>query len=374
MPFDPFRIEFLQRAIDDLHRRIDATRWPDLAHDPGWTEGANDAVLRDLVRYWRNDYDWFAMQDALNGRTHLRGEVEGEAMHVMLATGPGGGERMPLLLLHGWPGSFIEFLDAANRLSEGVDGVAFDLVVPSLPGFGFSDAPSAAGLHPGRIAELMHLLMQELGYERYGVQGGDCGAIIGTALASRHPEALTGLHLNFTIGGPPPADGEMSEEEQEWRKFRQDFEREETEYSRIQGTRPQSLAYAQQDSPVGFLAWMLEKFWVWTDHGDDLWDAVDRDWLLTNAMLYWLTGKVLSAARIYYETSHMSEPLFIPPIEVPMAYAKFPAEAWAAPREVVERVYNLVQYTEAPQGGHFAAMEQPEFFASDVAAFFSTRD
>lgn len=373
MPFDPFRIEFSQRAIDDLHRRIDATRWPDLAHDPGWSEGANDAVLRDLVRYWRTEYDWFEQQAALNERSHLRGPIEGEAMHVMLATGPGGADRMPLLLLHGWPGSFIEFLDAADRLTEGIDGAAFDLVIPSLPGFGFSDAPGAPGLHPGRIAERMHLLMQELGYERYGVQGGDWGAIIGTALASRHPEALSGLHLNFTVGGPPPADGEMSAEEQEWRQFRQQFEREETGYSRIQGTRPQSLAYAQQDSPVGFLAWMLEKFWVWTDHGDDLWDTVDRDWLLTNAMLYWLTGKVLSAARIYYETSHMTEPLFTPPIEVPMAYAKFPGEAWAAPREVVERTYDVVHYTEAPVGGHFAAMEQPEFFAHDVAAFFRDR-
>ncbi len=216
--------------------------------------------------------------------------------------------------------------------------------------------------------------MQELGYERYGVQGGDWGAIIGTALASKHPEAVTGLHLNFSIGGAPPADGKMSEAETEWRTFRQGFDREETGYSRIQGTRPQSLAYAQQDSPVGFLAWMLEKFWVWTDHGDDLWDTVDRDWLLTNAMLYWLTGRVLSAARIYYEMSHMTEPLFVPPIEVPTAYAKYPGEAWAAPREVVERTYNLVHYTEAPAGGHFAAMEQPEFFARDVAAFFATRD
>jgi microsomal epoxide hydrolase len=280
---------------------------------------------------------------------------------------------MPLLLIHGWPGSFVEFLDAAEQLAAGVDGApGFDLVVPSLPGFGFSEAPREPGMHPGRIAARLHALMRELGYERYGVQGGDWGAITGTALALQQPEAVLGLHLNFVGGGPPPADREMSDEERAYRERQQAFQATETGYSLIQGTRPQTLAYAQQDSPVGLLAWILEKFWVWSDHGEDLWDTFDRDRLLTNVMLYWLTGSVLSAARIYYEMRHGGAASLAGQVTVPTSYARFPAEPWAAPREVVERRYHLVRMTEPARGGHFAALEQPTLYAADVASFFGT--
>src|SRR5690606_21253970 len=246
------------RALDDLHRRIDATRWPDVGFDTGWSTGTNDAVLRDLVRYWRRDFDWPAQQDRLNRLAHIRGPVDGEELHAVLYQGTGGDERLPLLLVHGWPGSFVEFLDAAPLLAAGIDGTpGFDLVVPSLPGFAFSEPPRAPGMHPGQMAERLHGLMRGLGYQRYGVQGGDWGAIIGTALALRHPESVAALHLNFVGGGRPPEGEEMSEEERAYREFRQRFEAEETGYSRIQGTRPQSLGYAQHDSPVGLLAWIL---------------------------------------------------------------------------------------------------------------------
>jgi pimeloyl-ACP methyl ester carboxylesterase len=226
MPMLPFRIDFSERSIDDLHRRIDATRWPEIPYETGWSTGTHDRVLRDLVRYWRTEYDWRAAQDRLNRLAHLRGPIEGpaeypgtdsEEMHCVLYAGPGSERRLPLLLLHGWPGSFIEFLDAAERLAAGVDGgPAFDVVVPSLPGFAFSQAPRAPGMHPGRIAERMHLLMRELGYERYGVQGGDWGGIIGPALAARHPEAVVGLHVNFGGGRAGPGESEeMSEAERE---------------------------------------------------------------------------------------------------------------------------------------------------------------
>ncbi len=373
MPFLPFRIGFSDRALADLRRRIEDTRWPDVGWDTGWTTGTNDAVLRDLVRYWAQEFDWRAQEAALNARAHVRGPIDGDEMHAMLMCGPGSEHRTPLLLIHGWPGSFIEFMDAGERLASGVDGGAgFDVVVPSLPGFGLSDVPRSPGLHPGRIAERLHLLMGELGYERYGVQGGDWGAIIGTALARQHPEAVIGLHLNFGTGGPLPPDGAaMSPTEEAYRAFRQQFEVEETGYSRIQGSRPQTLGYALNDSPVGLLAWILEKFWAWADHGDDLWERLDRDRVLTNVTLYWLTGHILSASRIYYEMAHTTDRVMGRiPHTVPVGYAKFPAEPWNAPREVMERVASIVHYSEPPRGGHFAAFEEPELFAEDVSRFF----
>jgi len=372
MALRPFRIEFTQRAIADLHRRIDATRWPEVTVEEGWQAGTNDNVLRELVRYWRHDYDWFAQQERLNQLTHVRGPIDGEELHALLYTGPGSEERIPLLLIHGWPGSFVEFLEAAPLLAAGVDGgPGFDLVVPSLPGFGFSEAPREPGMHPGKIADRLHGLMQELGYERYGVQGGDWGAIIGTALARQRPEAVRALHVNFALGSPPPADGEMSEDEQAYRARTERFQATETGYSRIQGTRPQTLAYAQQDSPVGLLAWILEKFWVWSDHGDDLWETFDRDALLTNVMMYWLTGTVLSAARIYYEMTRSGGAFLAGRVEVPTGYARYPAEPWSAPVEVIARRYDLARVTEPARGGHFAAFEQPEAYAADVASFFA---
>ncbi len=375
MPLLPFRIEFTERAIADLHRRLDAARWPEIVIDEGWQAGTNDAVLRDLVHYWRADYDWFAVQDELNELTHVRGPVGGEELHAILYTGPGSEQRMPLLLVHGWPGSVVEFLDAAELLAAGLDGApGFDLVIPSLPGFGFSEAPRTPGMHPGTIAERLHALMLELGYERYGVQGGDWGAITGTALALQQPDAVLGLHVNFVgtaARGRPPADDEISDEERAFRERQQAFQATETDYSHIQGTRPQTLAYAQHDSPVGLLSWILEKFWVWSDHGDDLWDTLDRDRLLTNVMLYWLTGSVLSAARIYYEMRRGGASALAGRVTVPTAYARFPAEPWAAPREVAERRYNLVRMTDPAHGGHFAALEQPTLYAADVASFFA---
>ena len=323
----PYRIDISERAIEELHRRLDATRWPDIPFETGWSTGTNAAVLRDLVRYWRFDYDWFAIQQRLNAYPHVRGPIEGEELHAVLLAGSGEG-HIPLLAIHGWPGSFVELLRAGELLSAGIDGgPAFDVVIPSLPGFGFSEAPREPGMHPGRVAERMHALMQTLGYERYGVQGGDWGAIIGTRLAREYADAVIGLHLNFAVASVPPPDGEeLPEEEQQSRARMRRFQGEETGYSRIQGTRPQSLGFALNDSPVGLLAWILEKFWAWSDHGDDLWDSLQRDDVLTNVMLYWLTGTALSAARIYYESGHEQPPYPRGRVEVPTAYARFPGE------------------------------------------------
>ncbi|MSQ31494.1 MAG: epoxide hydrolase [Dehalococcoidia bacterium] len=378
----PFRIEFGDRGIEDLRRRIAEARWPELPFDTGWSAGTDHGVLRDLARYWHADFDWAAAQAAINRRPHVRGPVtdpggSAEWMHAMVQAGPAAAADEPprttLLLIHGGPGSFIEFLEAADRLVAGVDGApGFDVVVPSLPGYGFSEAPRAPGMHPGRVAERLHALMGELGYPRYGVQGGDWGGHIGARLARAHPEAVVGLHLNFAGGLVPRAQGvAASAEEAAWEGRMVDFRNRQGTYSRLQRTKPQNLGFALHDSPVGLLAWMLEPFHAWTDHGEELWDALDRDTLLTNVTLYWLTGTALSAARLYYEAEHESPPHVPQFCAVPTAFARFPAEPFIAPRQVLERSYRLVQWTEFDRGGHFAALEQPALFAADVSRFFT---
>jgi pimeloyl-ACP methyl ester carboxylesterase len=222
------------------------------------------------------------------------------------------------------------------------------------------------------MAGRLHALMSTLGYTRYGVQGGDWGAAVGTALALQQPAAVAALHLNVGFGSARSS-SEPSEAEREYLEQRRQWEREETAYSTLQGTRPQTLGYALHDSPVGLLAWILEKLWAWSDHGDDLWDTFDRDQVLTNVMLYWLTGRTTSAARIYYEARHATEPYIGPRVDVPTGYASFPKELFRPPRDVLERWYNLVHFAELPRGGHFAAMEQPELFAGEVIKFFSAQ-
>jgi pimeloyl-ACP methyl ester carboxylesterase len=370
--FLPFRLHFSTRAIADLHRRIDATRWPQVPFATGWSDGTDDRTLRDLVRYWREEFDWFAAQERLNRYAQLRGPMGArDELHCVVMTGAAEG-RVPVLMLHGWPGSFVELLRAGELLAEGRDGPPCDVVIPSLPGFGFSDPPSERGMHPGRIGERMHDLMTALGYERYAIQGGDWGAIIGARMAQERPESTIGLHLNFAarLAAPPPG-VEATDEERAWQEALKRWRHQESAYSDLQRTKPQTLAYALNDSPVGLLAWILEKIWSWTDHGDDLWAAIDRDEVLTNVTLYWLTGTALSAARTYHE-AWREDPRPAPArVDVPTAYASFPAEPWATPRSVLERNFQLVRFTEMPGGGHFAAWEEPQLLARDVVEFLA---
>jgi pimeloyl-ACP methyl ester carboxylesterase len=369
----PFEVSFTPDLIYDLKERIKRTRWPDLPFDRGWERGMDDATLRDLAAYWIEGFDFEAIEECLNRLNHLRGPIEGEQMHCVVFEGSGD-RRLPLLLLHGWPGSFVEFLSAAELLASRTDaGVGSDLVVPSLPGFAFSDPPREPGMDGGRIAERIHSLMSALGYKRYGVQGGDWGAIIGTGLALQHPEAVLGLHLNMDAGtGGVPEGVTPSPAEREYLEFRDGWDYENQGYDHIQSTRPQTLTYAHNDSPVGLLGWIVEKFWAWSDHGDDLWQTFDQDLVLTNVMLYWLPGRALSAASIYFEMERGRYEFLAGRVEVPTGYARFPKDPWRPPREMVERKYNLVHYTEQPRGGHFAAMEQPQLFAADVSAFFTS--
>jgi pimeloyl-ACP methyl ester carboxylesterase len=364
-----FRINFPKAEIDDLHRRLDRVRWPDVPFDTGWSAGANLQVMRELAQYWRHKFDWFRVQQELNALPHFRTPINGEGLHFIHYRGTGSDRRFPILLIHGWPGSFVEFVDGAAKLSK-----RFDLVIPSLPGFVFSDAPRSGGMHSGKMGEHLHLLMKKLGYSRYGMQGGDWGSATAIEMARRYPESIAGLHLNFCTEAPEPPKGEVaSEREREYRTRMAQWRTGELAYFEQQSTRPQTLAYGLTDSPVGALAWITEKFWAWSDHGDDLWKTFTQDRILTNVTLYWLTNRILSAARIYYEQRQRpAASQARGRISVPTGFARFPAEFAAPPRDVIERTFNVVHYTEQPRGGHFAAMEQPDLWASDVDRFFSS--
>ena len=366
---EPFTVSFDKQQIGDLHRRIDATLWPEIVYDTGWSTGTNDQVLRDLVKYWRNEYDWFRVQASLNRLSHHRIEVEGEKIHFVWYRGSGPRQKFPLLLLHGWPSSFLEFEEAAPLLIAGSQGqTGFDLVVPSLPGFVFSDAPRAAGAHPGRIADRMHLLMRALGYERYGLQGYDWGAVISGDLARKQPDAVVGMHRAGAPWSPPTTRSTAREDAKAYLAKREQFSAKETGYQWIQRTKPQTLGYALQDSPVGLLAWILEKYWTWSDHRGNLWDVISRDHVLTNVMLYWLTGKVMSASRIYYEDVTAGRQSAT--ITVPTWFLWTPNDPFSSPPRSLwdssNGYSNVLKISELSRGGHFPAAEQPELWAADV--------
>lgn len=383
---EPFRVAFGPERIADLHRRLDAARWPEVPFETGWSEGTNDRVLRDLVRYWRREYDWARVQAELNRLAHFTLPVEGERLHFVWYRGTGARQPFPLLLLHGWPSSFLEYAKVAPLLARGRDGnPGFDVVVPSLPGFVFSEAPRKPGLHHGRIAERLHALMQDLGYARYGVAGGDWGEVLTQDLAIAHPEAVTGLSRPGS-DARVPTERPLTAEEQAFASARERFEAEETAYFRLQSTKPQTLAYALQDSPVGLLAWMLEKYWAWSDLGPDLghggtkgpgdlWATLDRHDVLTPATLYWLTGTVLSASRIYYETARLPAARWpTGRIVVPTAFMGFPKDPFSsAPGTLLDkaRYEKIVRVAEKPRGGHFPALEQPALWAEEAFIFFT---
>lgn len=371
----PFRVEFSERAVADLHRRIDAARWPALPFAADGTEGPDDADLRGLVRRWRSGFDWFAVQARLNRLAHLRGPLgdpEGELHCVLFAPAPpngggadGGAAPFPLLLLRGWPGSFLDALPAAGLLADGVGGgPPFEVVVPSLPGLGFSDAPPRAGMHPGRIAGRMHHLMRVLGYERYGVHGEGEGAAVASRLAERRPDTVVGLHLGSAPPLPPPAEAERTPEEDDWRSRLAARERKEDALAALEAARPLTLAYALHDSPVGLLAWLLDRSRAGRGvDGGAPWGDPDRDALLANATLHWLTGSAPAAARARLEARREQASRAPSRVEVPTAFAPAPGDPLAPPRAALERWFRLVRRSEPPRGA-------PEPPAEDIAAFF----
>ncbi|WP_329443954.1 epoxide hydrolase family protein [Streptomyces canus] len=368
----PFRIDTPQAQLDDLHTRLDLTRWPDELPDADWEYGASLPYLRDLAAYWRGAYDWRKHEAALNELPQFVTGIDGAQVHFLhvRSSRP---DALPLILTHGWPGSIVEFLGVIGSLSED-----FHLVIPSIPGFGFSGPTRDKGWNVNRVARAWAELMRRLGYERYGAQGGDLGALISPALGRVAPESVVGVHVNAASVGFIPL-GPVDEEAQQGLTDRErrslasiaEFTTDGFGYNALQSTRPQTLSYALTDSPVGQLAWIMEKFQAWTHSSATLpEDAIDRDTLLTNVMLYWLTGTAGSAARMYYENSHVPDWFPTAASGVPTAVANFGEDV--AIRRWAEEVNTLVRWTEFDRGGHFAALEVPELLAGDVREFFGS--
>jgi epoxide hydrolase len=361
----PFRIDVPDAVLTDLRERLARTRWPEPIPGTEWDYGAKVDTVRELCDYWRDGYDWRAAEADLNAVPGFLCEIDGVDLHYWHVRGSAP-DPFPLLLIHGWPGSMYEFRRLLGPLSE-----QFDLVVPALPGFGFGGKPRERGWGVTRIAAAFDSLMSVLGYERYGVQGGDWGGILAAKLGAAYPERVAGIHVNYVIAPPPPDAGpEHADAIEEYRHWRTS----EDAYSRLQRTKPDSLTVGQSDSPAGLAAWILEKFRTWSDCDGDVVGYFGRDTLLTNLMFYWApppAGSAESAARIYYESAR--DPAGRDQrgrVEVPVAYAAFPHEIISPPREWVEAHYAIARWTEMPRGGHFAALEEPERLIEDVRAFF----
>jgi microsomal epoxide hydrolase len=371
MPPREFSIHVPDEVLDDLRHRLGHTRWPDAIPGTGWDYGADVAYVRELCEYWRDGYDWRAHEAELNRFPGYLAEVDGLDLHFWHVKG-NGPNPFPLVLVHGWPGSIYEFHHLIGPLTDpaahgGDPADAFDVVVPALPGFGWSGKPREPGWGVRRIADAFDTLMNDvLSYERYGAQGGDWGGMISSALGANHSDHVAGIHVNFVIGVPPE---NPSPEDQQVMAGRQAFQAQETGYSNVQSTKPQSLAIAQSDSPAGLAAWFVEKFRTWSDCGGDLESAYTKDQLLTNIMFYWAPNSVASAARIYYE-SFRDRATMLARVEVPVGVAAFPQEPWMVPRHWVEPRMNIQRWTDMPRGGHFAAMEAPELLVADMRAFF----
>jgi pimeloyl-ACP methyl ester carboxylesterase len=373
----PFTLRVPDETLADLRARLDRVRWPDEAPGAGWAHGTSLAYLKELVSYWRDRYDWRAHEARLNRWRQFTAPVGGIDIHFIHEPGVGPAP-LPLLLSHGWPGSIVEFERIIPMLTDparfgGDPADAFTVVAPSLPGYTFSFQPGQPRFGVVEIADLFATLMTEvLGYRRFAAQGGDWGAFITSCLGVAYPERLVGIHVNLLAvrrDQTPPAT--PTEEETRYMAELAHWMREETGYMQIQGTKPQTLAYGLTDSPVGLAAWIVEKFRTWSDCGGDVERRFSKDVLLTNVMLYWVTGAIGSSFWPYYARLHSPWPISERrPVRVPTAYAAFPREILHPPRAWAERVYDIRRWTVMPAGGHFAALEEPEALAADVRTFF----
>jgi pimeloyl-ACP methyl ester carboxylesterase len=379
MRIERFRVYVPEDVIDDLTDRLARTRWPDQIGGPAWRDGSDLDYMRSLVEYWRTRYDWRAQEQDINRFAHFRADIDGLGVHFIHERGKGPAP-LPLIITHGWPGSFVEMLKIIPMLvdpaSHGGDPAdSFDVVVPSMIGYGFSDRPLERGMTSLRMAQIWQELMTGLGYRRFGAQGGDWGAAISTWMALRWPERVVGLHLNYIPGSYQPhlgpGSGLLSEVEEAFLKDREKWRWEEGAYGHIQSTRPQTVAYGLNDSPSGLAAWIVEKFRTWGDCNGDVERCFTKDELLTNITIYWATQTINSSIRLYRE-AQATLLAFQPDdrVKVPCGIARFPVEAPFPPREWIERGYNIAHWTDMPRGGHFAAMEQPELLADDIRKFF----
>jgi len=376
----PFRIEVPQGTLGDLRARLAGTRWPEAETVDDWSQGVPLSYLRELCRHWAEDYDWRATERRLNLLPQFRTEVDGLGIHLLHLRSPHP-DAFPVVLTHGWPGSVVEFLKVIGPLTDptahGGDAAdAFHLVVPSLPGYGFSDRPAQPGWGVERIAGAWARLMARLGYRRYGAQGGDWGTSVSTSIAQQDPEHVAGIHLNPPLAPPDPATfDDLTEAERATLAALEHAAEWESGYSQEHATRPQTIGYALVDSPAALCAWIVEKFWAWTDHDGQLEDVLTRDELLDNLMLYWLPGTGAASARLYWESIRQVNRWISGPVTetvaVPTGCSIFPKELQRPSRRwAARRFLDIRWWNELDKGGHFAAFEQPELFVNEVRAFF----
>jgi pimeloyl-ACP methyl ester carboxylesterase len=376
----PFRVEVADEDLRDLRERLRRTRWPEAETVGDWSQGVPLDYLRELCAYWADGYDWRATEARLNRLPQFRTPIEGLGIHFVHLRSPHP-DALPLLLTHGWPGSVVEFLKVIGPLTDptahgGEAGDAFHVVCPSLPGYGFSDRPAEPGWNVERIAGAWVQLMERLGYRRYGAQGGDWGTSVSTIMAQQHPERLVGIHLTPPLAPPDPATfNDLTERERAALAALEHAAEWESGYSQEHATRPQTIGYALVDSPVALCAWIIEKFWAWTDHPGRLEDVLSRDELLDNLMLYWLPGTGASSARLYWESirrvNQWISGQVTDTVAVPTGCSIFPKELQRPSRRWVARRFLDIRYwNELDKGGHFAAFEQPELFVDELRAFF----
>lgn len=377
----PFTIAVPDAVLEDLHRRLDHVRWPDQAPGEPWSLGIPVTEVRAAVEHWRSRYDWRAREAAMNAWPHFLTRAAGEQVHFIHARSPEP-DATPLVLTHGWPGSFVEFLDVIGPLTDpvahGGDAAdAFHVVVPSMPGYGFSGPTVQPGFDVNRVADAIAEVMAQLGYDRYIAQGGDWGAIVTRRLGEAYADRLIGIHVNmlfaFPSGDDPDAMAGVTEADGARLAAAGARIADGTGYMAIQSTRPQTLAYGLTDSPTGLAAWILEKFQAWSDLDEDSAAATfGLDRLLDNLMIYWVTDTVGSAARLYAESARAgtgAAQAWAGRVEVPTGHTVYPYELLQTPRAWGEKRYNLVYWAEQPRGGHFAAFERPEAFVTDIRSF-----
>ena len=367
------KIEIDQPFLDVLKSKLKLTRWPDEIENSGWTYGASLSYMKELTDYWVNYFDWRKTESEINKYGNYIAQIDGYNIHFLHIKGKGE-KPVPIILTHGWPSSFLEMLKIIPLLTEN-ENMSFDLIIPSMMGYGFSQKIIQPGCNVTFMADLWHKLMTELGYEKYGVHGGDFGSGVSTALAMKYPENVTGLHLNYIPGNYVPVleeNEEFTKEESDYLDAEEEWYSREGGYSLEQNTKPLTLAYGLNDSPVGLCAWIVEKMYGWAECNGYIGSVFSKDELLSNVTLYWITETIHSSIRLYNENS--KNPLIIGKesyIKIPVGIAHFRYESPFPPRNFIERGFNIQHWSDFPSGGHFPAIEKPELLAEDIRTFFS---
>ncbi|MBN1451393.1 MAG: epoxide hydrolase [Anaerolineales bacterium] len=373
-----FRVDIPKIVLDDLRTRLSQTRWPDQVRDAGWDYGTELSFLKGLFDYWLNEFDWRKQEEILNRYPQFLAEINGLKIHFVYVRGKGP-NPLPLVISHGWPSSVFESYKIIEPLTDpqahgGGPADSFDVIVPSLPGFGFSERPSARGFI--RVDNLWRVLMTEiLSYRRFVAHGTDVGARVTSALGRFHSDVVSAIHIaSVDLGWPDPLPDDLSPAEHDYIARVEAWEKRDGAYGEIQSTRPQTLAYGLNDSPAGLAAWIFEKYREWSDCNGDIETRFTKDELLTNITIYWVTQTINSSMRRYFEARHNPNPHPLRPgerIETPAGIAMFPGEKdLLVPREFAERCYNIQHWTDMPRGGHFPALEEPGLLVEDIRTFF----